>query len=234
MNKSKFIVITGPDGSGKKIQTGLLVERLKSNGYPVVTIDFPQYERNFFGNLVGRYLKGDFGEADKVSPYLASVLYACDRFESSEYIKYCLENGSNVVADRYVTDNQIHQGGKIADQAKRKELLDWQEKMEFGVFRIPRPDALVYLDVPLEISLELLKNKEAKERKSYLAGEKDGHENREHLERARKCAEYLDSNNIHHNNKSWIWIDCAPKGSLLPKEEISNMIWKKVQPILIF
>lgn len=227
MNKSKLIVITGPDGSGKKIQTGLLVERLNSNGYPVVTIDFPQYERNFFGNLVGRYLKGEFGEADKVSPYLASMLYACDRFESAEYIKHCLKTDWNVVADRYVSDNQIHQGGKIVDVAKRKEFLDWLEKMEFDVFKIPRPDALVYLDVPLEISLELLKNKEAKERKRYLVGEKDGHENREHLERARKCAECLD-------NRNWIWINCAPDGKLLPEEQISEKIWKKVQPILIF
>ena len=70
----KLIVITGVDGSGKTIQTKLLCERLLKEGYPVVTTDFPQYGKTFFADMVIKYLRGEFGSADSVSPYLAAIL----------------------------------------------------------------------------------------------------------------------------------------------------------------
>lgn len=231
--RGKFIVISGPDGTGKRTQAKLLAERMRRNNLVVNEIDFPQYEINFFGDLIGRYLRGEFGEADKVNPYLSSVLYACDRLESSESIDFLLRNGGNFIADRYVSDNQIHQGGRIANKTKRKEFLDFLEEMEFLVFKVPRPDTVIYLDVPLEISLALLKNKSAKERKKYLSGGKDGYENREHLRIARECAGYLHEKYYAHG-RGWVWVDCAPKGALLPEEEISNIIWGEVHPTLIF
>ena len=85
-NYGKLIVITGPDGCGKATQTKFLVEKLKQQNFTAETIDFPQYENNFFGKMVGRYLKGEFGKATEVSPYLASILYAGDRFESKSKI----------------------------------------------------------------------------------------------------------------------------------------------------
>ena len=91
MKKGFFIVIDGTDGSGKATQTKLLAEKLKKSGRKVKTIDFPQYENNFFGKMVGRYLSGEFGKSSEVSPYLASILYAGDRFEEKEPIE--LKNG---------------------------------------------------------------------------------------------------------------------------------------------
>src|SRR6266567_7862251 len=137
MAKGKFIVVDGTDGSGKKTQTALLAKRLKKEGYKVKLIDFPQYESNFFGKMVGRYLSGEFGSAEQVSPYLASILYAADRHETKGKIEKWLKEGNIVISDRYASSNQIHQGGKISDVKKRKEFLEWLEEMEFVVFKIP-------------------------------------------------------------------------------------------------
>lgn len=228
MKKGKFIVIDGTDGSGKKTQTTLLAKRLKKEGFNVKLIDFPQYENNFFGEMVGRYLSGEFGSAEQVSPYLASILYAADRFETKVKIEKWLAAGNIVISDRYASSNQIHQGGKISDMKKRKEFLIWLEKMEFSVFKIPRPNASIYLDVPLECTLEMLKNKSAQDRKKYLHGKVDIHESdQKHLFDAKKSAIAL----IKKNN-NWISISCAKKCNMFPIETIHEMIWGKVKEIL--
>lgn len=222
-SEGKLIVISGPDGCGKKIQTGLLMDRLKKIGYDAETIDFPQYKENFFGEAVGRYLRGDFGESGKVSPYLASILYAGDRWESMQQINQWLESGKIIVCDRYVGDNFLHQGSKIVDFSDREKFFDWLGDLEFGVFSARRADMIFYLDVSLEISLALLEKKDAKERKDYTGGKKDGHENIDHLSGVRKISEDLIK------RFGWTKIDCVPKGALLPKEEISVILWNLIK-----
>ena len=168
----KLIVIDGIDGSGKATQVRLLKERLVKEKIKVKTIDFPRYYDNFFGKLIGEYLAGQYGDFSEVDPRLASVLYAADRFESSTDIKKWLDAGYIVLADRYVSANQIHQGGKIADPKKRKDFFTFLDTMEHGVFKIPRPDVVVYLDVPFEISKLWLQKKiqKSKKRISERAG----------------------------------------------------------------
>lgn len=223
MNKGKLIVITGPDGCGKKTQTQLLVSRLKASDYQVETIDFPQYGRNFFGKMVGDYLAGKFGDPLKIDPHLASMLYAGDRWESLPQIEYWINNDEIVVSDRYLGDNFLHQGSKIKDKIKREEFYDWLSLLEYAIYKAYKSNQTFYLDVPLEISLRLLEKKEAKERKDYTEGKKDGHENEIHLREVREIADELIQ------RFGWIKINCAPKGVLLPEEEISDIIWSLVK-----
>ena len=226
--RGKFIVIDGTDGSGKATQAKLLIAKLKKVGHKVKTIDFPQYENNFFGKVVGRYLSGEFGSSAEVSPYLASVLYAADRFETKQKIEKWLQAGNIVIADRYASSNQIHQGGKISDSKKRKEFLDWLEIMEYGVFQIPRPDSIIYLDVPIEFNMQLLQNKSAQDKKQYLKGKKDIHENDiQHLQDAKNSAIKL----IQKNN-NWIRINCIKNRKLMSIVEVSAIIWTKVVEII--
>lgn len=228
MKKGKFFVIDGTDGSGKATQTKLLADRLKKSGYKVKTIDFPQYENNFFGKMVGRYLSGEFGGSSEVSPYLASILYAGDRFEEKEQIEKWLAEGFIVIADRYASSNQIHQGGKISEPKKRKEFLAWLEELEYGIFKIPRPQAIIYLDMPLEISQKLLKKNSAQKKKTYLKGKRDIHENDlKHLSDAKNSAVELVK-----KNNNWIRIDCAKDGKPLAVEEINQIITEKIMPFL--
>jgi dTMP kinase len=225
MQKKKgfFIVLDGIDGSGKATQTALLLERLKKAGYKTGTIDFPQYYDNFFGKFTGEYLTGKLGD---VHPYLASMLYALDRWESKDRIAKDLKEGKVFVCNRYMSANMIHQGGRIRDARKRKEMMEFLRKMEFDIFGIPKPDMVFYLDVLPEVGQKLVGNKSSR---AYTKGKKrDIHEkDRQHLINARNQALRLVK-----ENKDWKKIDCMRKKEILPPEVISEMIWLETEKML--
>ena len=227
--KGKLIVIDGIDGSGKATQVRLLADHLKKDGVKIKTIDFPRYEENFFGGLIGQFLSGMYGDFIQVAPRLASVLYAADRFESSKKIRGWLKQGYTVVADRYVSANQIHQGGKIPNAKQRREFLAWLDKMEHEVFGIPRPDLVVYLDVPFDVSKEWLQKKVAQAKKVYLKdGRRDvAEDNLLHLEHSRNGALELV-----RTQKNWIKIQCCQgMVCMLPEgvhEEVYKIVKKKL------
>lgn len=212
----KLIVIEGIDGSGKATQTELLVKKLQKQGKQVKTIDFPQYDNTFFGKMVGRYLRGEFGQADDVSPYFASLLFALDRFEVKEKITKWLAEGNLVICNRYATSNAGHQAGKISDVGKRKEFVQWLEKTEYDVLGIPKPDKVILLDIPPDISQHLV---DKKQQRSYTSEKRDIHEKSEdHLTNTRHA--FLEMAKAH----SWIIIPCTAKGKLLSKEEIHEKV----------
>ena len=133
-----------------------------------------------------------------------------------------------MIADRYASSNQIHQGGKISNSAKRKEFLAWLEELEYKVFKIPRPDAIIYLDMPIVVSQKLLKNKDSQKKKIYLKGKKDIHESDlKHLSDAKNSAIELVK-----KNNNWARISCAKNGKPLAIEEINKNIMKKITPLL--
>jgi len=228
--KGKLIVIDGSDGSGKATQAALLLKRLKKEGYRSRTLDFPRYEANLFGELIGECLAGEHGDFADLDPRIASVLYAADRFESKGMIEKWLGEGYVVVLDRYVSSNQIHQGGKIHDAKRRRSFLEWLDRMEFGVFGLPRPDAVIHLHVPTEMSRRLLQEKGATEKKSYLrdGSKKDVVEsNGKYLEDSRESALRL----VRKRN-DWRQVECAKKGSMLTREEIAELVFGIVSQML--
>jgi len=216
--KGKLIVIDGADGSGKATQAELLCKRLKKEGRKVKKIDFPQYRNNFFGRLLAECLAGQYGDFIAIPPKVASTLYAADRFESSHKIKQWLKDGNLVIADRYVSANQIHQGGKIVNSKEREKFLKWLDKMEFEIFKLPRPDLIIYLHVPIAVSQKLI----AKRGKKDLA-----ESNLKHLADAQKNAIGIVKK---YNN--WQMIDCAKKGKMLDRPEIEQMIYDKLKKII--
>ena len=223
--KGKFIVIDGIDGSGKATQVALLKKRLQKAGHKVKTIDFPRYYKNFFGKLIGEYLSGAFGDFIKVDPRVASVLYAADRFESSDMIRRWLDDGFVVIADRYVSANQIHQGGKIPDEKERAGFLSWLDEMEHEVFEIPRPDLVIFLDVPFEVSREWLQKKIAVRKKKYLkGGRRDvAEDNLLHLKHSRSAALSLE-----RGHKNWARVECCTGMVCMMPEQVSDEVFKIV------
>lgn len=226
--KGKMIVLDGTDGSGKATQTKLLVDRLKKNKIPVKTLDFPQYYDNFFGKFIGECLAGEHGDFLNLDPKIASVLYAADRFESKKKIDDWLKKGYVVILDRYASSNQMHQGGKIKDSKKRKEFLNWLEEMEYGVFKIPKPDAIIYLDLHIDMVRSLLSEKTAKSKKQYVNGGVDMVEkDKEYLVNAQ-----VSALKIIKENNAWYKIQCSDRKKIKSREEIHGMIFDVVKDIL--
>lgn len=225
MIKGKLIVIDGIDGSGKSTQVDILFNHLKKEGFKVKKVDFPEYYHNFFGDFIGQCLSDRSYNWLNIHPKIASIVYACDRWESSGQINKWLSSGYMVIANRYVSSNQIHQGGKIKKQKDREDFMSWLEKMEYGAFKIPKPDIVFYLSLPLNIVLELLKERDSKENRSYLKKKKDVHEeNLDFLINSRKSAMKLLK-----EKKNFIKIDCSRKGSILSREEIGQIVFNKLK-----
>lgn len=224
--QGKLIVITGIDGSGKTVQSKLLYERLQEDGYPAVTTDFPQYGRTFFADMVTKYLTGEFGSSDSVSPYLAALLYAGDRWECKEQITAWLREGKIIVSNRYVCDNMAHQGGKMSNTAEKEKFFQWLDTLEHRVFAVPRSNLNILLYVPAEIAYYLIGKKE---QRAYLAGEKrDIHEEDiHHLRYAQQT--FLD---IAKGKRDWVTIDCTENGTLLPEQYIADKVWHVVKGIV--
>ena len=218
----KLFVIDVTDGSGKQTQFAKLEERLTKDGIDYKTVSFPNYDSPS-SSLVKMYLSGEFGKnAKDVSPYIASSFYAADRYATFKkgYKEY-YDNGGIILADRYTTANMVHQAGKIADKTERKKFLDWLCDFEFNMYGLPVPTEVFFLNMPVEKSLELIKNRE---NKFTHQAQKDIHESDlNHLIDAYHAAcdvakEY-----------NWFEIHCMKDGELRAIEDIHEEIYNEVK-----
>ena len=216
----KLIVIEGVDSSGKATQTERIYETLKAEGYPVRRISFPDYDSDF-SVPVKRYLAGDLGNhADDVSPFAASLFYAVDRYASfkrdwGEFYK----EGGILIADRYVTSNLVHQGAKI--QGDKSEFMNWLYELEYERLELPKPDLVLFLDMPPACARKLMEN-----RANKFTGEaqKDIHErDPHHIEKAYRNAVEIAS------LAGWCRILCAEGENIRSIEEIAGEIYEKVK-----
>lgn len=223
--KGRFIVIDGTDGSGKETQSKILVKQLKKQGYKVALVHFPQYGKKSAG-AVEEYLNGKYGFAKKVGPYRASIFYAIDRYDASFKIRKWLDEGKIVVANRYVSANMGHQGGKIKDSKKRKKYLDWLYDLEYNIFEIPKPDLNIILHVKAEIAQKLV---DKKRHRKYIGGRKrDIHEaDLKHLKDAERV--YLE---VAKNYPGFTLVECTKDGQIMSIEDIHQMILEEVKKVL--
>ncbi len=239
----KLIVVTGIDGSGKTVQSALLTERLKSEGYDVEQLDFPQYGKTFFADLIARYLSGDFNESftgnnspKSVNPYFTSLLYAGDRWETVGMIKEWLNSGKIVISNRYTCCNKAYQGAKIDDENKRQEYFKWVDTLEHKVYGIPQADKVVFLHNDIDIALDLINKRqsrqyfhpEGKSNDEETDSVKDIHEqDTEFLRTVQK--RYIEMASV---EDGWAKVECVKDGNLLTKEIIADEIWSVVSKVL--
>ncbi|MFQ5493012.1 MAG: dTMP kinase [Candidatus Dojkabacteria bacterium] len=187
--RGKFIVIDGTDGSGKATQTNRLVKHLKEKGYKVRIADFPRYGKRS-ATMVEDYLNGEYGSADEVGAYRASIFFACDRYAASFELKKWLRAGEIVISNRYTSANMGHQAGKISDAKERDNYLDWLHDLEFNVFAIPKPDLTLLLYLDPKTGQQWV---DKKDDRKYLNGKKrDIHEaDIKHLSNAAEAYKYV-------------------------------------------
>lgn len=219
--KGKLIVIDGLDGSGKQTQTKLLYERLKQENFKVCTTSFPNYN-SLTGELIKMYLSGKFGSLESVNAYQGSISYSMDRYLSyiSDDWGKNYNDGYVVLCDRYTTSNMIHQGTKISDLENLKKYLYWLKDFEYGKLKIPVPDQILFLDVPINISINLMKNRLNK----FTNGrDKDIHES--NIQYLKNC---YDISKFICQLENWDVINCTENEKMLDIDTINEKIYKKV------
>lgn len=221
----KLIVIEGTDSSGKETQTRKLYERLEKEITNVRKLSFPNYKSPAC-EPVKMYLAGAFGDnALDINPYPVSTMFAIDRYVSykMEWEKF-YQDGGIIVTDRYTTSNMVHQASKIESIDKKNEYLDWLEELEYSKMGIPRPDLIIFLNMPTETAAELMA-----QRKNKITGEdiKDIHE--KDISYLKKS--YENACNI-AKKYNWLEIKCVENGRLKTIDEIGEEIFSVVKKIL--
>jgi dTMP kinase len=213
-----LIDIEGIDGSGKGTQAKILCDRFLAAGVSAALVSFPRYDATLFGKTVGEYLNGRFGSLAAVHPFLVSLLFAGDRFESKPFLLEALRTSAVVVLDRYVPSNVAHQAAKLEGPA-RADLTAKILEIEFGIFGLPRPDLVLLLDLPVAVAQDLIARKQARNYTSCKADiqEADGG----YLERVRDVYHALA-----RSEPNWKSISCCDGPRLRTIDEIAETIWQ--------
>ena len=218
----KLIVIEGTDGSGKSTQFGLLSEHLQRDAVEFKHLVFPRYSEPSSA-LIRMYLGGEFGtKPTDVNAYAASAFYAVDRYASykQDWGSF-YEAGGLIVADRYTTSNAVHQASKLP-KSERDAYLNWLFETEYGLLGLPKPDLVLYLDMPTEITERMMRQRE-----QATGTHADIHEqDEEYLRNCRANArEIVDE-------CGWHVISCAAMDEPRTPEDIHNEVYGTVEALL--
>lgn len=220
--RMKLFVIEGLDGAGKSTQIKLLREFLTNQSYKCEYLHFPRTEEPYFGEMIARFLRGEFGSIKDVDPYLVAMLYAGDRKDAAELIKGWLKGGKIVILDRYTYSNIAYQCAKLSESSRQEELKNWILKLEFEHFAIPKPDLNIFLDVPFAFTETKLTTQRSGDDRSYLNGQSDIHEGSLIFQRKVRDI-YLG---VAASDSRLAVVDCsgAKGGMLFPDEIFSKII----------
>lgn len=219
--KGRIIVIEGLDGSGKGTQSKILMEKLDEN-HKVKKLSFPDYDSPASAP-VRMYLSGEFGDDPScVNPFAAASFYAVDRVAS--YLKNWkkdYEEGTLFVLDRYTTSNMVYMTSKLPFE-QWDDFLNWLSEFEYERLGLPRPDGVIYLDMPTEVSQKLMSG-----RYNSDESKKDLHEkNVDFLNACRRSALYAAQ------NQGWNVISCSENGEPRSIDDISQEVYNTASRLL--
>lgn len=218
----RLIVLEGTDGSGKSTQFARLCQRMEAEGFAFQRLVFPQYQEPSSA-LIKMYLAGEFGSRPgDVNPYASSAFYAVDRYASWKKVwEDWYSAGGLVLADRYTTSNAVHQAAKLPE-GERADYLEWLFDLEYRRLELPEPDLVIYLDLPVEISGQMLHL-----RQEATHTQADIHERDEaYLRRCRESAAEIV------RRFGWRRIDCSRNGGIRTPEDIHREVWTLVSALL--
>jgi len=216
-----LIVLEGLDGAGKSTQVRMFREYLEERCPGLNYIHFPRYDSPVYGNLISRFLRGDFGAIDTVHPQLVALLFAEDRHGAGDGMRKTINMGGTVLLDRYVYSNIAYQCAKLEGESGKEELRKWILDTEYGEFKLPQPDLNIFLDVPVGfVEKSLASHRDGNDR-NYLDGGQDIHEADINFQiRVRdmyRRQAALDPN--------FMTVDCSDSdGNMLPPESIHKKI----------
>jgi dTMP kinase len=217
----KFVAIEGLDGCGKSTQIDLLTEYLDYRGVKYKYLHFPRAEAPIFGEMISRFLRGEFGDVTSVNPYLVALLYAGDRDNAKHIIQEWLSRNYLVIVDRYVYSNMAFQCAKVNTLSEKESLKKWISELEYGYNTIPSPTISIFLHVPFEFIASKLMNKRGGSDRAYLNGKEDIHESSIELQKKVET-EYLK---LADQYKDFQVVNCSTKDNkILPPQQIKCKI----------
>jgi len=218
----KLIVLEGTDGSGKSTQLRLLTEHFAGEGRPFRQLRFPRYDESSSA-LIRMYLGGEFGKKPgDVNAYAASTFYAVDRFASYQTDwRAFYENGGVLVSDRYTTSNAVHQASKLPE-GEREAYWRWLYDFEFVKMGLPKPNLVLCLDMPVELTEQLMRRRECEQHTCADIHERDDAYLRECRRAALAAAAFY----------GWTVVPCARDGKILSPEEISGEVYRHTKACL--
>ena len=174
---AKLIVLEGADGAGKSTQVKLIKKYFEDKGLKFAFFHFPMYEHNEFSNVIAKFLRGEFGGIDEVSPYFVANIYGMDRFMFKPELQEALDENDVVLLDRYVYSNVAYQAAKYpTGSVESFNIKKWILDFEFDFLNLPYPDLNIFFDVPSEVSQKRITANREGEDRSYLQGKQDIHE----------------------------------------------------------
>ena len=224
-----LIVLEGLDGAGKSTQVKKLKEYLTERCGALEYIHFPRYDAPVYGDLIGRFLKGEFGSIDAVHPQLVALLFAEDRHGAAPGMRAALDAGKVVLLDRYVYSNIAYQCAKLPQGQERIRLRNWIFETEYGDFNLPEPDLNLFLDVPIDFVEKSLSAHRQGEDRDYLHGSQDIHEADIRFQQAVRDLYRTEAARDPH----FIRIDCGDEeGRMLPPDDIFAKVRATVDPFL--
>ena len=218
----KLIVIEGTDGSGKSTQFRLLTERLEKEGRAFRQLEFPQYSEPSSA-LIKMYLGGEFGtKPSDVNAYAASAFFSVDRYASYKKVwGQWYEDGGLVLSARYTTSNAVHQASKEPEE-NQIAFWSWLYEYEYDKLGLPRPDLVVYLDVPTDFTEKMMRAREAATNTSADIHEKD-------LEYLATCRRTGKAAAAYYG---WTVINCVKDDQMRSIEDIQEEIYRRVMACL--
>lgn len=217
----KLFVVEGIDGAGKSTQIRLLREYFSKRGFSCEYLHFPRTQEPFFGELIARFLRGEFGSLNDVDPWLVAMLYAGDRKDAAGIIDGWLGAGNMVILDRYTYSNIAYQCAKLSDPSAQENLMNWILDLEFRHFGIPIPNLNIFLDVPFSFTEKKLLSLRTGNDRHYLNGTRDIHE--ESLSFQKRVRDMYVR--VAESDERMCIINCSDnKGNMLPQEKIFEMI----------
>lgn len=224
-----LIVLEGLDGAGKSTQVKKLRAYLEDRLGSLEYIHFPRYDAPVYGDLISRFLRGDFGSNETVHPQLVALLFAEDRHGAAPQMKKILESGGHILLDRYVYSNIAYQCAKLSDKAEAEALRKWIFDTEYGAFGLPKPDLNIFLDVPIAFVESKLKGQRGGSDRDYLEGAQDIHE--ADMDFQRRVREIYRQQC--EADENFIRIDCSDEyGEMLPPGGIFAEIRKITDKVI--
>ncbi len=219
-----LIAFEGIDGSGKGTQAELLKGKALSVGMTAEILSFPRYGKTLFAKCIASHLNGDFGDLTSIAASTTALLFAGDRLESRTTLMQLAQSYDVLILDRYVASNLAHQGARVSPE-ERSAFTSWLARLEYEMFALPEADLTIYLDMPVEMALQMIHKKKPR---SYTTKAADIYESDlNHLILCREVYQTLVDTNFH---SKWLVLPCmSHDGQLRDASEIQASIWHAIQ-----